>query len=323
MPHVLNPPSGYIVTANNKVVADTYGHLLSVEWAPRFRYERIAELIESERAHDVEGMGRIQLDTTSLLARRLCEVVVPALANEPDGELRQAAGYLERWDFDTTTDSVAATIYHEFLLKFAQATFVDEMGYELAKEYLADYYLWVERFVKLVEEDSHWFDDGRTDTVETRDDLAVRSFKEAVSSLKRKLGNDMTKWQWGRVHIIAFGHPLDRSRVGKMLFNVGPFPFPGDGETVNRATSEFAKPYDVSMAASIRHIMDFAQLDRTLGIHTTGQSGNPASRHYRDFTEKWLNGECIPYMMDREDFIEDIEGHLTLMPGQSVQGTEP
>lgn len=320
LPHTFNPQAGYIVTANNQVMSNSYRHFLSAYWAPRFRYERISELIGSDSPHDAESVARMQADSKSLLAESLVPDILPTLVEISDPTLNEAIRYLQEWDFHNSTDSVAATIYHEFLLRFAKNTFSDEMGAKLAEEYLDDYYLWIERFVRLFKEDSHWFDDARTDTVETRDDIIVRSFKEAIASLRQKLGNNTSKWEWGRVHKVEFHHPLGRrSRLGKMFFNLGPFPFAGDGESVNRGTFGFNEPYDVTMAASLRHIMDFSQLARTLAIHTTGQSGNPLSTHYDDFADMWLHGEYVTMMMDKEDFIGDAEGCLRLLPsGQSM-----
>ncbi len=314
MPHVLNPKAGYIVTANNKVISKEYPHFLSAEWAPRFRYERIAELIESRRPHDEQSAGLMQSDSKSLLAKFIVLNLAPALGELREPALAQAVMRLKEWNFDNTIDSVPATIYHEFLLTFARDTFADEMGNKVAGEYLDDYYLWLERFVRFVQEDSHWFDDRRTEKIETRDDIAVRSFEKAIASLRERLGKDMSKWKWGRLHAIEFRHPLGRGRIARKILNVGPYPFPGDGETVNRGTFGFTEPYDVTMAASIRHIMDFSRLNKTLGIHTTGQSANPASGHYRDFAKKWLDGEYVTMMTDRNDFIDGIEGLLRLAP---------
>jgi len=314
MPHIINPPDDYIVTANNRVVDDVYEHFLSAYWAPRFRYQRIAQLIEGTDKHDVESIARAQMDSKSLFAGLLLDSLMPALDEIPDHATREALEYLKEWDFDNTTDSVAATIYHEFLLNFARNTFTDEMGRELAKEYLADYYLWIERFVEFVQEDSHWFDNVRTKEVESRDAIAVKSFSQAIAALRERLGGDMSKWDWGSVHQVEFRHPLDRKRIIRMLFNLGPFQFPGDGESVNRGTFGFNEPYDVTMAASLRHIMDFSRLSNTLAVHTTGQSANPVSPHYSDLASKWLNGEYVTMMMEKEDFMSAAEGHLKLVP---------
>ncbi|MBI4830780.1 MAG: penicillin acylase family protein, partial [Candidatus Lindowbacteria bacterium] len=202
MPHVFNPREGYIVTANNRVVGNGYGNLLGAQWAPSFRCERITELINAQDKHSAQDMAQMQADTTSLFAKLICESVMSALDNLPDQPSREAVMRLKGWDFKNSTDSVAATIYHEFLLKFVMNTFVDEMGEDVAKEYLDDYYLWIERFVSLMKQGSRWFDDVRTDKVETRDDIAARSFQQAVSALEKRFGNDMSKWQWGRVHTL-------------------------------------------------------------------------------------------------------------------------
>ncbi len=314
MPHIINPPDDYIVTANNRVVDDKYEHFLSAYWAPRFRYQRIAQLIEQTDKHDAESVARAQMDSKSLFAELLLDSLMPDLDKVSDPVLREALEYLKEWNLDNTTDSVAATIYHEFLLNFARNTFADEMGKELAKEYLDDYYLWIERFIEFVQEDSHWFDNVRTKEVESRDDIAVKSFSQAVAALRERLGDDMSKWEWGSVHQVEFRHPLDRSRIARMLFNLGPFPFPGDGESVNRGTFGFNKPYDVTMAASLRHVMDFSRLSNTLAVHTTGQSANPVSPHYSDLASKWLNGEYVTMKMEKEDFMSAAEGHLKLIP---------
>lgn len=314
MPHELNPPDDYIVTANNRVAGDDYEHFLSAEWAPAYRSGRIAELLESTQKHDAKSVASMQSDTRSLLAELLLEIVMPTIDGLTGPEARQAAAYLKQWGFDNTKESVAATIYHEFLLKFAFNTFADDLGNELAREYLNQYYLWIERFVGFVQEDSHWFDDRRTDAVENRDDMVIRSFEEAVASLRSRLGGDMSDWRWGKTHRVEFRHPLDRIRIFRMLFNRGPFPFPGDGESVNRGTFAFSDPYRVTMAASLRHIMDFSDVGVTLGIHTTGQSGNPASRHYDDFVERWRNGSYVSLMMNEQDFAGKVEGHLKLLP---------
>ncbi|GAB4346030.1 MAG: penicillin acylase family protein [Candidatus Abyssubacteria bacterium] len=321
MPSVLNPRAGYIVTANNRVVGDEYPHFISAYWAPRFRYERIAELIESDGPYDTNSVARMQSDSVSLLAPLMLGKVMPALSSLDDPVEREAGMMLRQWDYKNTTDSVAATIYHEFMLNFAMNTFADEMGRDLAERYLSEYYLWLERFVKLMEEDSRWFDDRGTEALESRDDVALRSFRETVASLKRRLGKDVSEWKWGKVHTVEFRHPLESNRLARWLFNVGPFPFPGDGETVNRATFAFDKPYDVTMVASIRHVMDFSQLERTLGIHTTGQSGSPASRHYSDFTARWLAGEYITLTMDAADY-GDADKVLTLAPKAKASGSQ-
>ncbi|MBI4830781.1 MAG: penicillin acylase family protein [Candidatus Lindowbacteria bacterium] len=70
----------------------------------------------------------------------------------------------------------------------------------------------------------------------------------------------------------------------------------------------------MTMTASIRHIMDFSHVQKTLGIHTSGQSGNPFSHHYSDLSHKWLKGEYVDLLMDRKDFSEGVEGRLVLRP---------
>ena len=44
----------------------------------------------------------------------------------------------------------------------------------------------------------------------------------------------------------------------------------------------------------MRLVVDFADLEKTTLTTTTGESGHPLSRHYRDQFPKWKTGEGVP-----------------------------
>ena len=66
--------------------------------------------------------------------------------------------------------------------------------------------------------------------------------------------------------------------------------------------------------SSYRAIYDLADLDRSLYIHTTGQSGNPFSPVYRSFAERWSKGEYIEIPTKRADIDKVAIGTWRLAP---------
>ena len=60
--------------------------------------------------------------------------------------------------------------------------------------------------------------------------------------------------------------------------------------------------------------MDFADLDRSLMIISTGQSGHPFSRFYDQLAGLWARGDMIPMSMSDEDAMAGALGVMTLVP---------
>ena len=94
-------------------------------------------------------------------------------------------------------------------------------------------------------------------------------------------------------------------------------PAPGDTYTVNvgrNTLNKDAAPFASRHAASLRAIYDLADLDKSVYIHSTGQSGNLLSPLYKNFAERWSRAEYIPMSMQRRDALVDSLGTLKLQP---------
>ena len=91
---------------------------------------------------------------------------------------------------------------------------------------------------------------------------------------------------------------------------------PGDGYTLNRGltTLNGSRPYANVHAAAFRGIYDLSDPERSLFMHTTGQSGNPLSRNYRDFLERWAEVRYITIPTARERLARDARHRLVLVP---------
>jgi penicillin amidase len=313
LPRALNPPEGYIVTANHAVVGPDYPYFISMDWAPGYRARRIVELIEADDAISITDVQAIQGDSSPAWA----DDVLPHLLVLPSDERRlaEALEMLRAWDRRAGRDSAGAALFEAFRLHLIDLTFGDELGEQLLRRARSN--ATVALVDLLADEGSPWFDDVTTPEVETRDEILLRALEEAVEELTETLGRDMAGWRWGDLHTATFeNQSLGQCGVGliEAIFNRGPVPVDGTVATVNNTAYDLDDPYRVTWIPSQRQIVDLADLTRSVSMHTTGQSGHPYHRHYDDMIDPWRNIEYHPMLWERADVEVDAEGMLVLRP---------
>lgn len=308
LPSVFNPPTGFIATANNKVVPDDYPYHLAYEWSSPYRAQRITDLLAADDNITLEDMRQVHAQTYSLPAEALCPYL---LAVEPENDLQaRALAQVKGWDLHNETDRPGASVYQAWYWFLVQNTLSDELGDNLINN--------VPLMVDLMAQpDSAWFDDITTPQVETRDEIVRRSLADAVTWLSERYGDTPKRWEWGRLHTMTFVHqPLGQSGIGLLerLFSSKPIPARGDSFSVDAAASSFHDPFAVVHGVSQRLVVDLSDLGNSLTVHTTGQSGQLFHRHREDFISLWQEVEYHPMLFDREAVEANAEAGLTLTP---------
>ncbi len=316
LPSVLNPVTGFIATANNKVVPDGYPHHLAYEWAAPYRAQRITNLLAADDSITKEDIHNIHAQTYSLPAEALLPYL---LAVEPENDLQaQALARLEEWDLYNEVDRIGASIYQVWYWFLVQDVLTDELGEDLMQEYLGYSSVHMPMLIDLMARpDSNWSDDVTTSQVEKRDDMVRRSLAHALAWLSERYGNNPEDWGWGKLHTMTFTHqPLGQSGIGLLeeLFNSRPIPARGDSFTVNAASFDFDSPFAMTHGVSQRYIADLGDLDESETIHTTGQNGQLFHPHRADFIASWQDVEYHPMLFSREAVQAHTEAHLTLVP---------
>jgi penicillin amidase len=124
---------------------------------------------------------------------------------------------------------------------------------------------------------------------QTRDQLLKESFEYTIVAMHEKLGSDVRNWQYGQA---AFKHALIRHPLGAAVnsfwekkLNHGPLP--RGGYSFTPAANGYGD--NNSSGASFRILVDTENWEKTLGINTPGQSGNPESPFYGNLFEPWAN----------------------------------
>jgi penicillin amidase len=315
LPQVYNPPAGFVATANNRVVGDEYPYLISNDWAPPYRAERIVTLIEemSSGGETISAgdMAAIQADRFSAQVDDLLPFL---LTVEPQDERQsRAVAYLQDWTGELALDSVAASIYEAWMLHLERALFADDLRGDLFEEMaLRANPLFLTNVLNDPALALVWCDDVLTVAVQSCEQQAQIALDLALEDLTTRLGSDMAAWPWQRLHLTQYPHrPFSDVEYLKPLFHrsIGNG---GDRYTVNVAPVTLSSPYDQTHTPGYRHIVDLSDLQNSRYIQTTGQSGNVLSSHYDDFIRPHRDVEYAPMQFGRAQASGDL---LLLEPG--------
>ncbi len=327
LPQTFNPEQHFIVTANNRVVDDTYPHYITHEWLNGYRAQRIRDLLTNKGKLSLSDMATIQADQYSLPAT---EIVPHILKLKGNSELETAAlAVLRNWNHILAPGSSGAAIYSLVLFKLERIVFNAMLGDE---ETLMHSYLGVGTTILalqngyasrskpllirlLNERDDRWFADSVIPNGPRSWDEALSSaFTAAVEELQEKLGSDISSWKYGKIHKMTYSHPLGTIKPLDKIFNRGPFPVGGDNDTINMGASLPNQPETVVTVPSYRQIVNLADLEASLSGHAPGQSGHPGSKHYADFIKSWLNVEHHPQLFERGTIEANADGIVHMIP---------
>jgi penicillin G amidase len=316
-PHLKNPPSGMIVTANNLPTIKPVGTpplqipLLQGYFKPGDRAGRIEELLVQRNDWTIEALRAVQTDDTGFASRVMVPVMVQ-LAHTQEGSLtpyeQKALTYAENWDYRHNVENIGATVFNYWIDSLLSAILSDEMGEKLFAMYATVDDYWIALQDLLSDLDSRWWDDVTTPERESAAKITVRALKQACIEIQKDLGEDMASWQWGRAHTVTYKHPFGYlPGIGKLI-NIGPLASGGAEQVVNNMLTK--KPHDYSVVAgpSTRRLIDFAKPDQSLTILPTGNSGHIRSRHYDDQAEMFARGEYRPALYSWTD-IESAKLH--------------
>lgn len=314
LPYTFNPPEGYIVTANNRCQPWDDPHFITRDWDYGFRAQRIVDMIEKAPGKiDIAYIQSMQGD--SFDANGPTYVPLLLQLDELSDVETKAQSLLENWDYQDRADSAAAAVFNAFWRHLLQNTFDDDMPDK--RNFPEGSSRWNEVMRRLDENSPWWDNKTTTDIRESRSDIIRKSFEQGVAELQDIFGKDLAKWNWGEMHTSTFKNStLGESGVPPIeaLFNRGPFPTSGGESIVNATGWSVQEGYETNSLPSMRMIVDLGNLNNSLTVHTTGQSGHAYHPHYADMAPLWATIEYYAMLWDEETVTADAEGHLVLIP---------
>jgi penicillin G amidase len=303
LPTVFDPPNGIIATANGRITPDDYPYLISTEWGPPYRTERIYHFLNGKQGLTPADMLALQTDVYSDLDRFCAQRFVYAIDHTGDApqKAKTAAEIMRNWDGRVTTDSAAATIVSASRRELTRLVLEPKLGglYHDYRWFMSS--VWLENTMLM--QPPQWLPPNYPDY----DTLFAAAVTKAVT--ESGVPSNLAGWKWGKVSKVYIQHPLFGS-IPLLSHWSGPgrHPQSGNGFTVKQVGETFGP--------SERFTVDFANLDgSTLNI-LTGESGDIFSRHFMDQWGAWYNGTTFALPFSPAAVQNSAAHSLVLEPGK-------
>ncbi|TVZ09833.1 penicillin amidase [Cellulophaga sp. RHA_52] len=320
-PHAENPPWEFVYSANNQ--PDTInGRFFPGYYLPENRAKRIEQLLRPKNDWDKVSVSKMITDVTSAVDPTIVTNMAKNIdISKLDINAIKLLDQLTNWDGSATVNSVESSLYQRWVFYMLKNTFKDELGEELFNQLLTTHFH--KRLIAPMVSNSSsiWWDNVTTTKVETSDDIFQLSLTDALLSLKNQFGENTEAWTWGKIHTLEHEHPIGKVKTLRKYFNVGPFPVNGTKEVINNMGFTYSEDsiYKVTSGPSTRRVIDFSDIENSISILPTGQSGSPFSSHYNDQAQMYLNGEFRKMMMNKEEIIATKKSLLVFKPHARVE----
>lgn len=306
-PHMENPKSGMIVSANTR--PDGFPAGARGDWQPDDRFKTIENILSHKEKWSPEETMELQTLNMNFENKLLLEILLRDVFFSNDKEKNAYAKYvriLKNWNFNSDVDSLGATIYYSWTREIQVRLLKDLRDDE--KEIFAKVpngWIFFKRVVQNPQ--SPWW--KKYD----RGNLFKESLAQVIYELEKKFGKDPKDWQWGKLHTLEFTHPFGSVRPLAAIFNLGPYPAPGATHEVNnQKVSSFKDGFKVKAGPSTRRIIDFSHPEKSWGILPIGNSGHMLSPFYSNQVQKFLGGQYREQLLDPVD--KDTRFKLILNP---------
>ena len=311
LPSLINPEQGWFASANEQNLPPTYPYRerkLGFEWSPSARHRRVSDVLSGLSKVSIEDSMRLQGDLVSVSAARLQALLKSLNASDPRAQA--ALKLLLDWKLAVSADSAAAALFEVWWSRYLAATFKEAVLSAPAAALIRA--VDAEQLLNALEKPDALLG---PDAVPRRNEVLEKSLILAWIDMQKLGGADPAQWQWGKLHHALFGHVLANAAdaATQARLNVGPMPKQGGSDTVNLSAYD---PNNFRQIAgpSFRLVLDVGDWDNSRAVNAPGQSGDPASPHYRDLAPMWLRGEYFPLLYSRARIEASLARRIELVP---------
>lgn len=303
-PKSINPTSGYVYSANNQPKA-VDGYLYPGYYLPKYRADRIIELIEAKNDWTKEEVSQMMFDVQSNndrdLAHYVAQKLLPLSSNETEQKLLKK---LQEWDGNNQIDLIAPLVYNHFIFFYLKHTFEDELGATTFETLLETHLMKQMIGYQIKNTNSPWWDDVYTKNItETQEDILQKAFQSAMASLSSQLGKDINTWTWQKAHQLELEHPFGKNKWLRPYFSINSGGVDGTNEVINNLMFTYSEvlPYKIKAGPSTRRVIDFSDVSQSWSILPSGQSGHVMSPHYKNQASMFANGTYRSMYLDEKE----------------------
>ncbi|MDB4130478.1 penicillin acylase family protein, partial [Amylibacter sp.] len=306
-PGTINPKNGIVANTNNKTTDEKFPNHISHRWGDNFRIKRLSKLMNEREIHTRDSFIEAQLDTISDAARTILPLIAKELwyTNKLQEKSKshtlasEALNLLANWNGEMNEHMPEPLIYTSWVSNFQKFIIRDELG-PLSQKFKEVDPVFLERVLRNIDDASIWCDIIPSSKIETCNEIALQSLIASIEELSKIYGDSLENWQWGEAHIASHKHKIFGSiPVINWMSNIRQTTSGGDNTLMRAKTKNHGKnPFENVHAAGFRMIVDFSDLESSLFIISTGQSGHLLSNQYDNLANLWKRGEYIPMVLD-------------------------
>lgn len=287
MPNIVNPPEGYLVSANHRMLGADYSTVIGHDFSGGYRALQISERLKAQTSISERDMLALQLDTRTEFYRYYQQAALRALEGQSSQDqpfIEELRRYLEAWDGRAEADSLGLALLVEFRRELMNAVLAPLLA-KCRKIDPAFSYYWSSADVPV----QHIVDSGRVELLPDRKFHGWNGFLRAVlersarTLMKRQDAMSLMEVRWGDVSRVEMRHPIAAGfPVLSSLLDMPRAPLAGCGHCIRFAGGSHGATGRMAVAPG----------HESEGIlHMPGgQSGQPGSRHYSDQQESWVEG---------------------------------
>ena len=298
--HILNPEQGFLSSANQHPVDQTYPYYLFNDGYETYRNRVINDFLRSKDKFNIQDFKDLHNNNYNLKAAELLPTMIATMNTS---ELTEAEleifNEVKSWDYYNDIDKLGPTIWEKWWSEIYPLTW-DEIDY--MNEAIIPPASYQTIYLLTHDPENEFMDIMDTETIETAPDIFQLAFKEAAKDLiewKEEHGD----YYWGKYKATYLGHLLQ----GLPAFSRFNLPIGGSGSSVNATTKNHGPSW--------RMIVEMSSPPKAIGIYPGGQSGNPGSVHYDDFVDIWVGGNYLDLLfMQNDTETEEIVQMQTLTP---------
>ncbi len=291
LPHLYNPPSGFIVTANQRIAGTDYKYpQMTRAAAAPWRARRIYDLLSKTNKATMDDVRDIQHDVYNW------SFVSFAKAIAADGSASaETIAVLKDWDGKMTPDSRGAVLVNQIrncvINKIADDNKPVSVG--IIQQRLFDF--------AVREQPARWL----PSVYKTYGELYKACDSSARTNLaaSRIFGSDPAGWVWGKTFLSSFPHPLAAAPLIGAQFAAPNVAISGSGFTPN-----------VGSSVSMRLIASPGNWDATRHVIPLGESGDPKSPHFKDQFDAWRTGTPMVFPFSKAAVEKATVEVMTLKP---------
>lgn len=323
LPAITNPKQRFLVSANQKLVSQSYPWLIGHQFLPPYRAWRAFSLIgqNGRRANSApiglpdvnEIQGDMQAPLFELVRNELHQAVEDN--HVIDKNVLSALNLLGNWDGQMRAESPEAAIYESFIYTLGHRIIENKLGRELAGEYFQNWPMWV----CFVEHYMHGKQEKWLPKEErTYSTFIITSLTEAMKNLRVACNtSEPDKWDWKNLHKVSFQNAINQGlNWPSRIFNLMPLGVGGDDNCLNALSCDYAANKDLfacTYGPDMRLLVDMSDADKFYQSLSCGQSGQFLSSHEQDEINAWLRVDPMPVAFSAKQVDHQSEHKLILV----------